>query len=113
MATAEAPCAGAGTGIETPTSYPANLAILEFFFPGFGIISGGLQRYLGLDLNVYIPCVILIGAGIFSWRYFSDYLWGLIESYLMSSVEIRTDDEIYVSVDPCYRYPPARSRPAY
>lgn len=99
MTTAGSSCAGAGADAEAPfaplPSSPANTAILEFFFPGFGIISSGLQKYLGIDLNVYIPAVILVGAGIFSWRYFSDYIWGLIEAYLMSSVEIRTDDEIY------------------
>lgn len=88
-ATADAPNA-------LPSS-PANLAILEFFFPGFGIISGGLQRYLGIDLNLYIPSVILLGGAMFAWQYFSDYVWGMIETYLMSSVEILTDDEIYVS----------------
>ncbi|KAH6682387.1 mitochondrial chaperone BCS1 [Plectosphaerella plurivora] len=99
MATVGSSCAGAGPDADAPfaalPSSPANTAILEFFFPGFGIISSGLQKYLGIDLNVYIPAVILVGAGIFSWRYFSDYIWGLIEAYLMSSVEIRTDDEIY------------------
>jgi mitochondrial chaperone BCS1 len=72
MTTMGSSCAGAGPGAEAPfaalPTSPANTAIIEFFFPGFGIISSGLQRYLGIDLNVYIPLVILAGAGIFSWR---------------------------------------------
>ena len=104
MAAASATSCGLGAGTDdnlgvAQASSPANLAILEFFFPGFGVISGGLQRYLGIDLNLYIPSVILIGGAMFAWQYFSDYLWGMVEAYLMSSVEIRTDDEIYVCRD--------------
>jgi hypothetical protein len=67
-------------------------AVLELFFPGFSVVSGVVQKYLHFDLNVYIPVVILCGCMIFCWRYFSEYAWGLVEGYLMSVVDIRTDD---------------------
>lgn len=95
---AQAPCADSSA--ENPVfSAPGHsqLAILDLFFPGFSVISAAFQRHLGVDLNVYVPLIILCGGATFAWQYFSDYLWGIVESHLMSSVEIRTDDEIYVS----------------
>ncbi|OHE90936.1 hypothetical protein CORC01_13769 [Colletotrichum orchidophilum] len=78
------------------TAQPApQLALLDFFFPGFSIFTTAFQKYLGIDLNVYIPLVILCGGATFAWRYFSEYLWERVEKHLMSTVEVRTDDEIY------------------
>lgn len=77
------------------TPVPPQLLALDYFFPGFSVLSTAAKNYLGIDLNVYIPLIILCGAFTFAWQYFSDYVWGLVESHLMSSVEVRTDDEIY------------------
>ncbi|KAK1981974.1 BCS1 N terminal-domain-containing protein [Colletotrichum cereale] len=74
---------------------PPQLALLDFFFPGFSVFTTAFQKYLGIDLNVYIPLVILCGGATFAWRYFSEYLWERVEKHLMSTVEVRTDDEIY------------------
>lgn len=77
-----------------PASQP-QLALLDLFFPGFSIITSSVQRYLGIDLNLYIPLVAVLGGLIASWQYFSTYSWRQIETYFMSTVDIRTDDEIY------------------
>ncbi|KAM0286796.1 hypothetical protein ACHAQH_000816 [Verticillium albo-atrum] len=82
------------SSFDAPQAQPSQ-AILDFFFPGFSILTAAFQRYLGIDLNVYIPLIILCGGATFAWQYMSDYVWGLVESHLMSSVEVRTDDEIY------------------
>ncbi|KAL0934231.1 mitochondrial chaperone BCS1 [Colletotrichum truncatum] len=74
---------------------PPQMALLDFFFPGFSVFSTAFQKYLGVDLNVYIPLVILCGGATFAWRYFSEYVWEKIDTHLMSTVEVRTDDEIY------------------
>ncbi|KAK2004935.1 hypothetical protein LX36DRAFT_139999 [Colletotrichum falcatum] len=82
--------------ISSSMSQPApQLALLDFFFPGFSVFTTAFQKYLGIDLNVYIPLVILCGGATFAWRYFSEYLWERVEKHLMSTVEVRTDDEIY------------------
>jgi mitochondrial chaperone BCS1 len=83
---------------DTPQPAMPQLAMLDFFFPGFSVLSSALYKYLGVDLNVYIPLVLLFGGLMFAWRYFSDYAWNLTETHLMSSVDIRTDDEIYNAV---------------
>jgi chaperone BCS1 len=58
-------------------------------------MSGAIQKYLHVDLNLYIPMVLLMGGMIFAWRYFSEYFWGQLETHFMSTVDIRTDDEAY------------------
>ncbi|KAI2628815.1 BCS1 N terminal-domain-containing protein [Hypoxylon sp. NC1633] len=79
----------------TATSQFPQLAILDFFFPGFSMFAGAVQKYLHIDLNLYIPLLLLMGALTVVWNYASSYLWEQLETYYMSVVDIRTDDEIY------------------
>lgn len=65
------------------------------FFPGFSVFSSAVERYFKVDLNYYIPLVLFLGSVTFTWRYISEYLWEKLEAYFMSTVDIRTDDEIY------------------
>ncbi|KAJ8106151.1 hypothetical protein ONZ43_g7159 [Nemania bipapillata] len=81
-------------GITQPTS-PPQLAILDWFFPGFSMFAGVVQKYLHVDLNLYIPLLLSISMLIVCWNYASQYIWDQVESYFMSVVDIRTDDEIY------------------
>ncbi|EGO54568.1 hypothetical protein NEUTE1DRAFT_124799 [Neurospora tetrasperma FGSC 2508] len=71
------------------------MVLLDMFFPGFSTFSAFVQKNLNIDLNVYIPLVLICGALTFAWQYFSDYCWDLIDRYMMSVVDVRTDDEIY------------------
>ncbi|KAH6843038.1 BCS1 N terminal-domain-containing protein [Chaetomium sp. MPI-CAGE-AT-0009] len=79
---------GLGTG--APQNY-----LLDLFFPGFSVFSSALNKYMHIDLNLYIPLVLLFGGLTFTWRYFSDYFSDLAESHLMSRCDIRVDDEIF------------------
>ncbi|KAL2162027.1 hypothetical protein VTH06DRAFT_7812 [Thermothelomyces fergusii] len=72
-----------------------NLQLLDFFFPGFSTFSTAASGYLHVDLNLYIPLLLLCGGLTFIWRYFTEYIWGLVESHLMSRVDIRVDDETF------------------
>ncbi|KAK8069657.1 BCS1 N terminal-domain-containing protein [Apiospora phragmitis] len=71
------------------------LVILDFLFPGFSVLAGAVQKYLHINLNLYIPLVILVGALILVWNYSSQHIWEQLENHFMSTVDIRTDDEIY------------------
>lgn len=71
------------------------LAVLDLFFPGFSVFANAVQKYLGVDLNIYIPLVLLAGVLTVVWNYVSNYLWDWVESHFMSVVDIRIDDEIY------------------
>lgn len=82
----------------TPGGFTApapQFALLDMFFPGFSVFSSAVEKYFHVDLNLYIPLVIFLGCVTFMWRYFSEYFWEKLEAYFMSTVDIRTDDEIY------------------
>ncbi|KAI0377033.1 BCS1 N terminal-domain-containing protein [Hypomontagnella monticulosa] len=81
---------------DTPSiSQSPLLGLLDLFFPGFSMFAGAIQKYLRIDLNVYLPMLLLLGALTVIWNYASQYLWDQVESHFMSAVDIRTDDEIY------------------
>jgi chaperone BCS1 len=90
-------CTSARLEPAAPTTLAAmpQTALLDFLFPGFSVVSDVVQKYLHVDLNVYIPVVLLFGGLLFSWRYFSEYAWDLVKSHFMSCVDIKADDEIY------------------
>ncbi|KAI6783555.1 mitochondrial chaperone BCS1-B-like protein [Emericellopsis cladophorae] len=77
------------------TTSQQQFAVLDMFIPGFSLVSSLAQAYLGIDLNLYIPMLMVLVSTSFAWSYISSMLYGLIESHLMSSVRIRTDDEIF------------------
>jgi chaperone BCS1 len=77
-----------------PVASP-QFALLDYLIPGFSIFSGAMQTYLGVNLNLYIPMLLIVTGAMFAWNYISEFAWGMVESHLMSSVTIRTDDEIY------------------
>ncbi|KAL2266234.1 hypothetical protein VTJ83DRAFT_5586 [Remersonia thermophila] len=81
---------GADAGSSTP-----QLQLLDYFFPGFSVFSAAASKYLHIDLNLYIPLVLMFGGFTFLWRYFTEYFWGLISAHLMSVVDVRPDDECY------------------
>ncbi|KAK4209783.1 BCS1 N terminal-domain-containing protein [Rhypophila decipiens] len=95
MASSATGMLGADASSPTDKPQPPQMMLLDFFFPGFSVFSAAVQKYLHVDLSIYIPLVILLGAITFAWRYFSEQLWDVTESHLMSVVDIRTDDEIY------------------
>ncbi|KAI1416573.1 BCS1 N terminal-domain-containing protein [Hypoxylon sp. FL1857] len=94
-----ASCTGAngsdGLGSASGTLQYPQMQILDFFFPGFSMFAGAVQKYLRIDLNLYIPLLLLTGALTVVWNYASSYLWEQLETHFMSVVDIRTDDEIY------------------
>ncbi|KAH7303608.1 BCS1 N terminal-domain-containing protein [Stachybotrys elegans] len=86
---------GSGSSPIEPAEAPPQFALLDSFVPGFSVFSRAIHAYLGIDLNLYIPFLLVFFGAIFTWNYLSHRIWGCIEKYLMSSVKICTDDEIY------------------
>ncbi|KAI0011507.1 BCS1 N terminal-domain-containing protein [Xylariaceae sp. FL0662B] len=79
----------------TGTPQAPQLVLLDLFIPGFSTFAGAVQKYLHVDLTLYIPLLLLGGAVVCVWKYTSSYLWEQLEEHFMSVVDIRTDDEIY------------------
>ncbi|KAK4252431.1 putative mitochondrial chaperone BCS1-B [Corynascus novoguineensis] len=82
-------------GGEGNTTRLPQYQLLDFFFPGFTVFSTAASKYLHIDLNLYIPLILLFGGLTFIWRYFADYFSDMAESHLMSRVDIRIDDETF------------------
>ncbi|KFY34768.1 hypothetical protein V494_06487 [Pseudogymnoascus sp. VKM F-4513 (FW-928)] len=92
--------------MSTPTAFanssgddilpPLNqLAIIDVFFPGFSTVSAGLSKYLQIDISFYLPFIVICGIVIYASNYVSDHLWSGLQHYLMSTADIRIDDEMY------------------
>ncbi|KAF3019676.1 hypothetical protein E8E14_003961 [Neopestalotiopsis sp. 37M] len=83
---------------ETMSSQPLQLpqlAILDFLVPGFSLYAGAAQRTLGIDLSLYLSGFALLGLLVVIWGWASTRFWSFIEQHFMSSVDIRSDDDIY------------------
>ena len=76
---------GIGPGAAGPTP---QLAVLDFFLPGFSGVSRIVFRHLGVDLNLYVPLLVLFASVTFAWDYIRDYFWGVLSKYYMSTVEV-------------------------
>jgi len=78
-----------------PSKMNPQLAILDAFIPGFSLFSSALYKYTKIDLSLYIPAFLVLGIVIFAWRYISIWLGEFIDQNLMSTADVRIDDEIY------------------
>ncbi len=80
---------------ESAVPQQPQLALLDFFVPGFSVFAAAVRGYLGIDFNTYLSLILLACAFTFSWNYVTQYFFSQVESHFMSVVDIRTDDEIY------------------
>ncbi|KAM4063130.1 ATPase family associated with various cellular activities (AAA) domain-containing protein [Hirsutella rhossiliensis] len=78
------------SGVPSP-----QFAILNYFFPGFSVFSSAANAYFETDINTFLPLLLAVLGGVVVWTQARDSLWSLVDDYLMSSVCIRTDDEVY------------------
>lgn len=69
--------------------------LLDTMIPGFSVFSSAVHAYLGVDLNLYIPLLLVATALVWAWQYLYDWARNTVTTHLMSSVCIRTDDEAY------------------
>ncbi|KAM3068066.1 hypothetical protein ACMFMF_009432 [Clarireedia jacksonii] len=82
-------------GSGNPQGFNHQYHIIDSFFPGFSLFSSALLRYTGVDLNIYIPALLIVGILMFAWQYISTWFWVELDEYFMSSADIRVDDEMY------------------
>jgi chaperone BCS1 len=71
------------------------LALLDFFFPGFSMISNGISKYFNIDISQYITTLVACGFMFWASQFVVDYFWSSVRSLFMSTADIRTDDEMY------------------
>ncbi|TLS24033.1 hypothetical protein PpBr36_08114 [Pyricularia pennisetigena] len=87
------PLAGADSPSSTNPGFQPTA--LDMLIPGFSFFTAAVQRYLHVDLNVYIPLFVTVAAVVLGWQYLSDWFWSKMDVYLMSKCSLRTDDESY------------------
>jgi len=85
------------TAAQMPDATQLNpqLALLDVFFPGFSVLSTAIYKYSKIDLNIYFPVLLFIGVLIFASTYINTWVWEMIDAYLMSTADVRIDDEMY------------------
>ncbi|KAJ6436831.1 BCS1 protein precursor [Purpureocillium lavendulum] len=79
--------------VSRPSQFPT--VLVDSFVPGFSVLTSAAKAYLNIDINAYIPMVLMVVAMTVAWSFGSDPLWNFVHSYLLSSVTIRADDEAY------------------
>ncbi|KAJ5355193.1 uncharacterized protein N7496_012405 [Penicillium cataractarum] len=73
----------------------SDTAILEALVPGYTFISRIFLSYLHIDLAAYLQYFIALALFSICMRYVSEYLTQFFETYLISTAEVRLDDEIF------------------
>ncbi|TAQ84248.1 hypothetical protein B7494_g7428 [Chlorociboria aeruginascens] len=69
--------------------------LLDAFFPGFSLLSTALYKYSAIDLTLYFPTFLVLGAVVFASNYIQAWFWEKLDSYFMAKADIRIDDEMY------------------
>ncbi|PVH82536.1 hypothetical protein DL98DRAFT_414606 [Cadophora sp. DSE1049] len=84
-------------GTETPNPLQINpqFALLDIIIPGFSLYTSAASKFLKIDLTLYFPTIIFLGAMIFCSQYVSAWFWRAADEYFMSTADIRIDDEMY------------------
>jgi chaperone BCS1 len=74
---------------------PSDTAFLEALVPGYTFISRIFLSYLHIDLAAYLQYFVALALVSVSMRYLSEYLTQFFETYLISTAEMRLDDELF------------------
>jgi mitochondrial chaperone BCS1 len=69
--------------------------LLDSFIPGFSLISGIFAQYFHIDISSYISSLIILLAIIVGLNHCMVILFDFFEDWLISTAEIRLDDEMY------------------
>lgn len=71
------------------------LSIGEAFIPGLGFANNLASTYLQIDLTYYVMIAFGTLAVFTGMSYVTDMAWEWLSPYIVSTAEIRCDDEIY------------------
>ncbi|KAL5322509.1 hypothetical protein ACEPPN_010482 [Leptodophora sp. 'Broadleaf-Isolate-01'] len=82
---------------ELPDSAQINpqTALLSLIFPGSSIYFSAIAKFLNIDINRYFPLLVALGVAIYFSRYIGKLASDFADGYLMSTADIRIDDEMY------------------
>ncbi|CAH0045875.1 unnamed protein product [Clonostachys solani] len=70
-------------------------AVLDMLIPGFSLFLTTVQSSFAIDLRIYIPLLLIVGSSAWVWSHVWEFIKDGFDKYLMSSMYIRTDDEVF------------------
>jgi chaperone BCS1 len=71
------------------------ILILNTLFPGFSFLTSTIYEHLKIDATAYVSAILLMAVLVLASQYSGEYLWCQLETYFMSTADIRVDDELY------------------
>ncbi|KAG4433322.1 hypothetical protein IFR05_011195 [Cadophora sp. M221] len=82
---------------ELPDSAQINpqTALLGLIFPGSSLYLSAVAKFLNIDINRYFPLLVAFGVAVYFSRYIGKLVSDFADGYLMSTADIRIDDEMY------------------
>lgn len=86
------------TSNDTATADDLPAALLESLIPGFGFIRRLLLASLGFDVTFLVSGVLVLVGALSAGKYVYGALSSFAERYLMSSVTIEPNNELYTQV---------------
>jgi chaperone BCS1 len=69
--------------------------LLESFIPGLSLVSGIFARYFQIDISFYVSFLMLLTGITAGLKYCGNFLFDFCQDWLISTAEIRLDDEMY------------------
>ena len=75
---------------------PATL--LESFIPGFSFVRRVLLNTINFDVTLLVSGVLVLVGALSAWKYIYTALAAFAEKYLMSSITLEPDSELYTQV---------------
>lgn len=74
---------------------PMPQPLLDSLIPGFSIISGIFTHYFQIDLSFYLSFLVLLMGVTAGFNYCGTIVFDFFKDWLISTTEIRLDDEMY------------------
>lgn len=79
----------------SPHPPPFPIDTLDYFFPGYTIISRALSSLFYVDVSQYLPLLLVAGLTYTALRYLSDSIYNSLWTYFTSTAEVNVDDLAY------------------
>lgn len=70
-------------------------SLLESFIPGFSLVSGIFTQYFQIDISFHVSFLMLLMGITAGLKYCGNILFDICQDWLISTAEVRLDDEMY------------------
>lgn len=80
---------------DIPDPVNSQTALLNLLFPGASLYTTAISKVLKIDISRYFPFIIALCVIIYCSGYITQWVWGFADLYMMSTADIRIDDEMY------------------